>query len=83
MQLKQLYNIATKFSSRKKCYYFWWSTWLLNNRRCHFTVLVAIGHGARYTVPEATAISSNAVNLLYNIRQGKHNNVGPNWKEKV
>ena len=28
MQLKQLYNMATKVSSRKKCYYFWWSTWL-------------------------------------------------------
>ena len=28
MQLKQFYNIATKVSSRKKCYYFWWSTWL-------------------------------------------------------
>ena len=24
MQLKQFYNIATKVSSRKKCYYFWW-----------------------------------------------------------
>ena len=30
MQLKQFYNIATKVSSRKKCYYFWWSTWLLS-----------------------------------------------------
>ena len=29
MELKQFYNIATKFSSRKKCYYFWWSTWLI------------------------------------------------------
>ena len=29
MQLKQFYNIATKVSSRKKCHYFWWSTWLL------------------------------------------------------
>ena len=29
MQLKPFYNIATKVSSRKKCYYFWWSTWLL------------------------------------------------------
>ena len=28
MQLKQFYNIATKVSSRKKCYHFWWSTWL-------------------------------------------------------
>ena len=28
-QLKKFYNIATKVSSRKKCYYFWWSTWLL------------------------------------------------------
>ena len=28
MQLKQFYNIATKVSSRKKCHYFWWSTWL-------------------------------------------------------
>ena len=28
-QLKQFYNIATKVSSRKKCYYFWWSTWLV------------------------------------------------------
>ena len=27
--IKQFYNIATKVSSRKKCYYFWWSTWLL------------------------------------------------------
>ena len=31
MQLKQFYNIATKVSSRKKCYYFWWSTWLLSS----------------------------------------------------
>ena len=30
MQLKQFYNIATKVSSRKKCYYFWWSAWLLS-----------------------------------------------------
>ena len=29
MQLKQFHYIATKVSSRKKCYYFWWSTWLL------------------------------------------------------
>ena len=29
VQLKQLYDIATKVSSRKKCYYFWWSTWLI------------------------------------------------------
>ena len=29
MQLQQFYNIATEISSRKKCYYFWWSTWLL------------------------------------------------------
>ena len=29
MKFKQFYNIATKVSSRKKCYYFWWSTWLL------------------------------------------------------
>ena len=29
LQLKQIYNIATKVSCRKKCYYFWWSTWLL------------------------------------------------------
>ena len=29
MQLKQFYNIATKVSSRKKCYYFCWSTWLM------------------------------------------------------
>ena len=28
MQLRQFYDIATKVSSRKKCYYFWWSTWL-------------------------------------------------------
>ena len=29
MQLEQFYNIATKVSSRKKCYYFWWSPWLV------------------------------------------------------
>ena len=29
MQLKQFFDIAIKVSSRKKCYYFWWSTWLL------------------------------------------------------
>ena len=29
MPLKQFYTISTKVSSRKKCYYFWWSTWLL------------------------------------------------------
>ena len=28
MQLKQFYDRATKVRSRKKCYYFWWSTWL-------------------------------------------------------
>ena len=28
LQLKQFYDKATKVSSRKKCYYFWWSTWL-------------------------------------------------------
>ena len=30
MQLKHFYNVATKVSSRKKCYYFWWSTRLLS-----------------------------------------------------
>ena len=30
MQLKQFYNKAIKVSCRKKCYYFWWSTWLIN-----------------------------------------------------
>ena len=34
MQLKQFYNIATKASSRKKCYYFWWSTWLIKYNIC-------------------------------------------------
>ena len=29
MQLKQFYYTATKVGSRKKNYYFWWSTWLL------------------------------------------------------
>ena len=29
MQVKEFYRIAIKVSSRKKCYYFWWSTWLL------------------------------------------------------
>ena len=29
MQLEQFHYKATKVSSRKKCYYFWWSTWLL------------------------------------------------------
>ena len=28
LQLKQFYYMATKVSCRKKCYYFWWSTWL-------------------------------------------------------
>ena len=40
MQLKQFFNIATKASSRKKCNYFWWSTWLLTafsrELACHF-----------------------------------------------
>ena len=31
-QFKQFYNIATKVSSRKKCYYFWWSPWLHSNK---------------------------------------------------
>ena len=31
LQLKQFYNIASKGSCRKKCYYFWWSTWLLKS----------------------------------------------------
>ena len=29
MRLKQFHNIATKVSSRKKCYYVWWSAWLI------------------------------------------------------
>ena len=28
MQWKQFYNITTKVSSRKKCYYFWWYTFM-------------------------------------------------------
>ena len=32
MQLKQFYNIITKVCSRKKCYYFWWPTWLITWR---------------------------------------------------
>ena len=35
MQFKKFYNIATKVSSRKKCYYFWWSTWLLSASDLH------------------------------------------------
>ena len=31
LQLKQFNNIATKVSCRKKCYYFWWSTWLIRS----------------------------------------------------
>ena len=35
MQLKLFYNITTKVNSRKKCYYSWWSTWLIMCRpRC-------------------------------------------------
>ena len=30
MQLKKSYHITTNVCSRKKCYYFWWSPWLLN-----------------------------------------------------
>ena len=29
VQLWQFYNIDTTVSSRKKCHYIWWSTWLL------------------------------------------------------
>ena len=29
MQLKQFYNVVTKVSTSRKCYYFWWSTWLI------------------------------------------------------
>ena len=36
MLLKQFFDIAIKVSSRKKCYYFWWSTWLLMWRHCNY-----------------------------------------------
>ena len=39
MELKQLYNIATEVSSRKKCHYFWWSTWLVSMVQ-HYTILM-------------------------------------------
>ena len=39
MQLMQFYNIATTVSSRKKCYYFWWSTWLYTVRTLILLVL--------------------------------------------
>ena len=39
MQLKQFNFIATKVSSRKKCYYFWWSTRLLRSRNILVTLL--------------------------------------------
>ena len=32
MQFKQLYNIVTKVSSRKKVLLLWWSTWLITGR---------------------------------------------------
>ena len=44
MQFKQFYNIATKGSGRKKCYYFWWSTWLFSRQlncrslRCSWSI---------------------------------------------
>ena len=41
MQLKQFYNIATKISSRKKCYYFWWSTWLVMDKVAVFNYIKA------------------------------------------
>ena len=44
MQLKQFYNIANKGSSRKKCYYFWWFTWLMMFSPCVF-VCVYVCHG--------------------------------------
>ena len=45
MQLKQFYYIATKVSSRKKCYYFWWSTWLFI-----WMILCASVSGVNYLV---------------------------------
>ena len=36
----QFYNIATKVSCRKKCYYFWWSTWLFNEPKLCITGIV-------------------------------------------
>ena len=33
MQLKQFYDMTTKVNTRKKCYYFWWSTWLFRSQQ--------------------------------------------------
>ena len=32
MQLKKSNHIVTNVCSRKKCYYFWWSPWLLSHK---------------------------------------------------
>ena len=44
MELKQFYNIATKVSRRKKCYYFWWSTWLIK-QGVYSVCMVVSWHG--------------------------------------
>ena len=70
MQLKQFYDIATKVSSRKKCYYFWWSPWLLiYSRETEMSFFII--RICEYAIKSATGNSSfvNWVYLSYCIGQ--------------
>ena len=50
MQFKQFYKKATKISSRKKCYYFWWSTWLFSWVFTWLNDIVILGPLARHVM---------------------------------
>ena len=53
MQFKQFFDIATKVSSRKKCYYFWWSPWLLSWwSSSPLCLRLSLETDYTYTVPE-------------------------------
>ena len=60
LQLKQFYNIATKVSYRKKCYYFWSSTWLLKRARI-FIPLGSNLHGKEGVFPYIGASNASYI----------------------
>ena len=62
MQLKQLFYIATKVCSRKRCYYIWWSTWLINVSKSTSTYSTTTFLGTLQTID---MISNNDISSVY------------------
>ena len=79
MQLKQLYNIATKVSSRKLCYNVWWSTWMVKGNI--FIRIVLLGYSqtqtrgallSTYQYFDLELVDDLLISLEYGVCKTKH-----------